>query len=149
MFFGLSGRLRPFYLDRTERRGKNSGSAVCRLRKAFGDNLPVIAVGSGLPACSCTHPVILRQHTTCVASEPAPRHPVELNTDDAGHMFLILVVLEGFRERMVSQLHRVIARPVILFSVVDATRDGTKVVWVIPFKKNPAQFDQQVQHLLL
>lgn len=49
---------------------------------------------------------------------------------------------------MVSQLHRVIARPVILFSVVDATRDGTKVVWVFPFKKNPAQFDQQVQHLL-
>jgi hypothetical protein len=30
--------------------------------------------------------VILRQHTTCVASEPAPRHPVELNTDDAGHV---------------------------------------------------------------
>jgi hypothetical protein len=47
---------------------------------------------------------ILRQHTTCVASEPAPRHPVELNTDDAGHMSPRPFSLEGLRERMVSQL---------------------------------------------
>lgn len=82
-------RAEPVFLDRARICRKNSRSVVCRLRKAFGDSLPVVTLDRAYRPAPAFISVILRQHTTCVASEPAPRHPAELNTDDAGTVLLV------------------------------------------------------------